>query len=86
MWSGMKTASASPPLADRRRAIQNTYFSASCVFRTSFVLPVIVPNEPLVGSVTGLLQLGWFRGYHCEIAGMEFGRVGVDADHRSQSV
>src|SRR5258706_15128767 len=30
------------------------------MLRASLDLPVTIPNEPLVGSVTGLLQLAWF--------------------------
>src|ERR1017187_8019730 len=37
------------------------YFSANCIWRSSLDFPVTLPKEPFVGSVTGLLQLGWFK-------------------------
>src|ERR1035437_7248568 len=40
---------------------QKTYFKANCNWRVSLALPVTRPKEPLLGSTTGLLQLGWFR-------------------------
>lgn len=37
---------------------QNMIFNVSCNCRSSFVLPVIVPNAPLVGVEFGPLQFG----------------------------